>query len=227
MPLYTIKIEAFKMKKILLTMAIMFSATQVLAIEPPNLPAAVGIQRLKDGNYRFETYQMKHPNQQKLRRDKLVNGQHPFAIILSCSDSSAPPEIIFDQGLGDIYVIRNLGNTLDEKVIENIDYAVHKYGINLVVVLGHEYCNAIGDALKEEIKHPAIANLKTSIQASVTKCTENKTYTYENVIKAHAKDEAINIMENKNISDYIKKHDLKVIPAYYSVRTGKVEFPEK
>lgn len=224
MPLYTIKIEAFIMKKILLTLAIMLFATQAFAIESLNLPAAVGIKRLKDGNDRFVSYQMKHPNQQKLRREKLINGQHPFAIILSCSDSSAPPEIIFDQGLGDIFVIRNLGNSIDDNTIESIDYAMHRYGINLVVVMGHEYCSAIGDSLKEDIKSPAISNLKASIQSAITECTDNKTYTYANVIKAHAKDVAKNIENSKNISEYIKRHDLKIIPAYYNLDTGKVDF---
>lgn len=212
------------MRKIILTLTMMLFATQALAMETPNLPAAVAIQRLKDGNDRFLTYQMKHPNQLKSRRDKLINGQHPFAIIVSCTDSRVSPEIIFDQGLGDILVIRNTGNVIDEKVISSIDYAVHHSGANLVVVLGHEFCDEIGAAMKEGAENPVIENIRESIKPAVTMCKEEDKYSFENVIKAHAKLSANTILEDKDISDYIKKHDLKIISAYYSIGNGKVEF---
>jgi carbonic anhydrase len=212
------------MKKIVLTLVLMFFATKAIAFEPPGIPAAIALQKLKDGNSRFVTYQMKHPNQGKPRREKIVNGQHPFAVILSCSDSRVPPEIIFDQGLGDLFVIRNAGNVIDEHVMGSIEYAVHHLGVNLVIVLGHESCGAVGAAMKEDKESPDIESIKASITPAIEKCKELKAYSYENVIRTHAKMDVDTIFENKELKEYSIKHDLKILPAYYSITTGQVEF---
>lgn len=212
------------MKKIILTFAMMLVATQAWASTVPGLPAEMALKKLKDGNERYVEFQMKHPNQQKSRREKLINGQHPFAVILSCSDSRVPPEIIFDQGLGDLFVIRNAGNVLDEHVIGSIEYAVHHLGVKLVVVLGHESCGAVGAAMKEDKESPAIESIKASIEPAVSLCKKEKTYSYENVIKTHAKMNIDSILEDKELCEYVDKHDLKIIPAYYSISTGQVQF---
>lgn len=213
------------MKKLLLTLAVMLLSAQAWASSvPPNVPADIAVEKLKQGNARFVSYQMKHPNEMKARRDKLIVGQHPYAVILTCSDSRVPPELIFDQGLGDIFVIRNAGNVLDEHVMGSIEYAVHHLGVNLVVVMGHESCGAVGAAMKEDKELPDIEAIKESIAPAVKKCTDEKTLTYENVIKTHAKLSVEDIMCNQELSDYAKKHDFKVVPAYYSISTGKVDF---
>lgn len=212
------------MKKIILTLAVLLFSANVFAAEIPNLPADIAIQRLKDGNYRYTKYQMKHPNQSKERRAKLVVGQHPFAVILSCSDSRVPPELIFDQGLGDLFVIRNAGNVLDEHVMGSIEYAVHHLGVNLVVVLGHESCGAVGAAMKENKELPDIESIKACITPAIAKCKENKTYSYDEVIKTHTRLDVDEINENEELKEYAKKHDFKVVPAYYSISTGEVEF---
>lgn len=212
------------MKKIILTLVCLFSASAVFALEQPNLPAEMALARLKDGNTRFVNYQMKHPNLQKARRAKLVNGQHPFAVVLTCADSRVAPEFIFDQGLGDIFVIRNAGNVNDEHVMGSIEYAVHHLGVNLVVVMGHQFCGAVGAAMKEDKDSPDIESLKASIAPAVTKCKKDNTYSYDNVIKTHAQLTVEDIMKNKELCEYAKKHDLEVIPAYYNVDTGKVDF---
>lgn len=212
------------MKKFFIILTILMFGVQVRAGEIPNLPADIALHRLKEGNYRFANYQMKHPNINKNRRDKLIIGQHPFAVILSCSDSRVVPEIIFDQGLGDIFVIRNAGNVTDEHVLGSIEYALHHLGVRLVVVLGHESCGAVGAAMKEEKESPAIESIKESIKPAVCKCKEANTYIYENVIKTNAQLNAKEILEDKELSDYIKKHDIKVIPAYYSITNSTVDF---
>lgn len=212
------------MKKIILTLVSMFFATQVWAMEPPALPADIALHKLVEGNERFVDYQMKHPNEQKSRREKLLTAQHPFAIILTCSDSRVPPELIFDQGLGDLFVIRNAGNVVDEHVLGSIEYAVHHLGVNLVVVMGHEFCGAVGAAMKDDKESPAIESIKASIHPAIEKCKEDKTYTYETVIKTNAQLAVESIMEDKVLSEHAKKHDFKIIPAYYDIGTGKVEF---
>lgn len=211
------------MKKIILALSVLLISSQVWAVERPNLPADIAVQKLLQGNGRFSTYQMKHPNIQKARRQKLITGQHPFAVVVTCSDSRVAPEIIFDQGLGDIFVIRNAGNVLDEHVLGSIEYAVEHLGVNLVVVLGHQSCGAVGAAMKEETASPAIESIKKSIEPAICESKKQNTYSYENVIKTNAKLVSDKIWEDKEICEYAKKHDFKVIPAYYSINSGKVE----
>lgn len=212
------------MKKIILTLSLLLVTSYAFAIESPSMQPDIAFDRLKKGNDRFVAYQMKHPNTDKARRDKLVVGQHPFAVVLTCSDSRVAPEIIFDQGLGDIFVIRNAGNVLDEHVMGSIEYAVEHLGVNLIIVLGHESCGAVGAAMKEEIASPAIESIKTSIKPAIEKCKKDNCYTYDNVIKANVKLNVNNILENEEIKEYSKKHDIRVMPAYYNLVTGKVEF---
>lgn len=212
------------MRKIILTFLVLFFSLPVMAFEPPNLPAEVALSKLREGNYRFSAYKMKHPNINKSRREHLINGQHPFAAIITCSDSRVPPEIIFDQGLGDLFVIRNAGNIIDEHVMGSVEYAVHHLGVNLVIVLGHEYCGAVGAAMKDEQELPAIQSIIDVIRPAVDKCKKDKNYSYESVIKANAKLGVEQILKNKELYDYSIKHDLKILPAYYCVDTGEIKF---
>ena len=214
------------MKKFILILAMMVFATQAWAGEVRNLSADSALTKLKVGNERFVQNRMKHPNLDNARRAKLVQMQRPFAVVLGCSDSRIPPELIFDQGLGDIFVIRNAGNVLDQHVLGSVEYAVHHLGVNLVVVLGHESCGAVGAAMSDNKESPAIESLKTSIAPAVCLCKQNNTYTYDNVVKANAKLGVESIMEDKELCEYMKEHNVKIIPAYYSIKTGKVEYLE-
>ena len=214
------------MKKLILTLMIMFLGTSAFAFDVINVPVDIALQRLKNGNERFVQGVAKRPNISKSRRNKLLNGQHPFAVVVTCSDSRVVPEFIFDQGLGDIFVIRNAGNVIDEHVLGSIEYAVHHLGVNLVVVLGHESCGAVGAAMKEEKTTPDIESIKESILPAVEKCKADKAYSYDNVIKTNAKLAADEILQSDDIKKYYKTHDLKIIPAYYHLGTGDVEFLE-
>ena len=135
--------------KVILTLAIMLFANGAFANEVKNLSADEALLKLKQGNNHFVHVHMKHPDETKHRREELVKGQHPFVAILSCSDSRVPSEIIFDQGLGDIFSIRNAGNVLDEHIIGSIEYAVYHLGIKLVVVMGHQECGAVNAAISD------------------------------------------------------------------------------
>lgn len=214
------------MKKLFLTLMIMLLGTSAFAFDVINVPVDIALQRLKNGNARFVDGAMKHPDISKSHRIKLLNGQHPFAVVVTCSDSRVVPEFIFDQGLGDIFVIRNAGNVIDEHVLGSIEYAVHHLGVNLVVVLGHESCGAVGAAMKEDKETPNIESIKESILPAVEKCKADKSYAYENVIKTNAKLSADEILQSEDIKKYYKTHDLKVIPAYYHLGTGEVDFLE-
>jgi len=212
------------MKKIILTLFLIFIATNAFASDTQNLSSDEALLKLKQGNKHFASSRLKHPDESHHRRDELVKGQHPFAAILSCSDSRVPTEIIFDQGLGDIFTIRNAGNVLDEHILGSIEYAVEHLGINLVVVMGHESCGAIEAAMSKHHDTKAIESLKKSIEPAICECKRTNTYTYENVIKTHAKLDVENILKDKDLCDYIAKHNVKIIPAYYHLNTGKVEF---
>lgn len=103
--------------------------------------------RLRDGNTRFIGGEMLHPSQDVFRRTELSHAQHPFAVVFGCSDSRVAAEIIFDQGLGDTFVVRTAGHVLDTTVIGSIEYGVDILQVPLVVVLGHDSCGAVGAAL--------------------------------------------------------------------------------
>ena len=98
---------------------------------------------LRDGNHRFVEGQMRHPSQNTERREQLVAAQHPKAVLFGCSDSRVAAEIIFDQGLGDLFVIRTAGHIIDTAVLGSIEYAVHVLDTPLIVVLGHDSCGAV------------------------------------------------------------------------------------
>ncbi len=104
-------------------------------------------RRLVEGNERFVEGRQQHPNQGLPWRETLADGQEPFACVLGCADSRVPPELIFDQGLGDLFTVRTAGEVLDESIIGSIEYAVAHLHVPLVVVLGHESCGAVTAAV--------------------------------------------------------------------------------
>ncbi|MFD8141466.1 carbonic anhydrase [Streptomyces sp. NPDC059708] len=113
----------------------------------PRTPESA-LRELAAGNARWRTFHERHPDQTRAVRRTLVSGQHPFAVVLGCVDSRVPPELVFDQGLGDLLTVRSAGSVLDEAVLASITYGVHELGIPLVVVLGHQSCGAVGAAVK-------------------------------------------------------------------------------
>jgi len=113
----------------------------------PRLPADEALARLLEGNERFVTNRERHPNRGAELRLQLAEAQHPFAAIVGCSDSRVPPELLFDEGLGDLFVIRNAGNIVDAITLASVEFAVDHLGVSLVMVLGHESCGVITAAV--------------------------------------------------------------------------------
>jgi len=111
-----------------------------------NAAAARALTALREGNERFASAHPAHPRSDAARRAEVRSGQHPFAAVISCSDSRVPPEIVFDQGIGDLFVVRTAGNVLDDVGLASIEYAVEHLGVALVVVLGHGGCGAVRSA---------------------------------------------------------------------------------
>jgi carbonic anhydrase len=118
--------------------------------EQPAIAPAEAISKLKEGNGRYVSGNLQHPGQTTERRTELSKSQHPFAVIASCSDSRVPPEIVFDQGLGDLFIFRVAGNVIDDHGLGSIEYAVDHLNVRLILVLGHQRCGAV-QAAKETI----------------------------------------------------------------------------
>ncbi|GAA2645580.1 carbonic anhydrase [Streptomyces vastus] len=106
------------------------------------------MRELAAGNLRWRTYCERHPDESPAVRQELTSGQHPFAVVLGCIDSRVPPELVFDQGLGDLMTVRSAGEVLDEAVLGSIAYGVLELGIPLVMVLGHQSCGAVKAAVQ-------------------------------------------------------------------------------
>ncbi len=115
--------------------------------EAPHERCERALRRLIDGNRRYVESRLTHPDQTEERRLQVSQEQHPFAVILSCSDSRVPPEIIFDEGLGDLFVVRNAGHVVDSAVLGSVEYAVGHLDVPLVLVVGHSSCGAVQAAV--------------------------------------------------------------------------------
>ena len=164
----------------------------------------------------------KYKGHKSKRRAKLVDGQHPYAVILTCADSRLAPEIMFDARLGDLFVVRVAGNVANTCSIASVEYAVKYLKSQLVVVLGHESCGAVGAALSgEDYGHNLnmlIAHLKTAITRT---CGKNKDVHLRRAIKKNAK---LTAKYLKTRSPIIAKAKPKIVPAYYHLKSGKVDF---
>ena len=173
------------------------------------------LELLKAGNTRFVSGTLTPKNDYTELRENLSKGQHPFAVVLCCSDSRVAPEIIFDQKLGDLFVIRNAGNIVDEEVLGSIEYAVEHLETPLVVVMGHASCGAVTATCQGDDLPGHILDLAKRIKPSI-----NTSCCIDDNAKRHAKKMAQLIKE-----DEIVHHvGAKVVAAFYDLQSGKVEW---
>src|SRR5213596_2957257 len=194
--------------------------------DQPSVAPAEAISKLKEGNGRYTSGNLQHPGQTTERRTELAKTQHPFATIVSCSDSRVPPEIVFDQGLGDLFIVRVAGNVINDEGLGSIEYSVDHLGTRLIVVLGHQSCGAV-KAARETIaaksKAPGhIESLVTAIKPAVDSTAKGD---LETTVKANVK----NVVQALRASTPILKAkvdsgDVQVIGGYYSLDTGAVTF---
>ena len=131
------------------------------------------IERLMEGNARFVSGEVKHPHSTQQWRQRLTQGQSPFATILGCSDSRVPPEILFDQGFGDLFVIRVAGNIVDSDVAGSVEYGVDHLKTRVVLVLGHEGCGAVTAALQTKETRGAEPREIRNLVSKITPSLEN------------------------------------------------------
>jgi len=163
------------------------------------------------------------------RRAELTKSQHPFAIIVSCSDSRVPPEIVFDQGLGDLFVLRVAGNVINDESLGSIEYAVDHLAVRLIVVLGHQRCGAV-KAAKETIaaKGVAPAHIQSLVAAIKPAVESTLSGDLDATIKANVKDVVDALRSSTPIlKGKVDAGDVQVIGGYYSLDTGAVTFLDK
>ncbi|WP_374196665.1 carbonic anhydrase [Streptomyces sp. ISL-96] len=125
------------------------AAPPAMATSTPRTPGEA-LRELAAGNRRWRTFQQGHPHETPYVRQSLASGQHPFAVVLGCIDSRVPPELVFDQGLGDLMTVRSAGGVLDEAVLGSIAYGVLELGVPLILVLGHQSCGAVSAAVRAD-----------------------------------------------------------------------------
>jgi carbonic anhydrase len=207
----------------LLTIGLL-GATGVWSQHPPAaIPADEALQRLLAGNQRYVTNHQQHPDESLAWRVELTKGQHPIAVILGCADSRVPPELIFDQGLGDLFVIRVAGNIVDDAVLASIEYAVEHLGTKLVVVLGHEKCGAVSAVVEGGPAAGHLGALFTAIRPAMEAASKEPGDKVHNCVIANARRVAAQIRESEPVlKKQVAGKVLKVLAADYALDTGKV-----
>ncbi len=200
------------------------------------ISAHEALQRLRDGNRRFVSEERKgDKNANQRRRRELAVGQNPFAIVLGCSDSRVPAEIVFDQGLGDLFVIRVAGNIVAPSQVDSVEFAAERYGTRLVVVLGHSRCGAILATL-EELERPAqdqsrnlrsiVDRVRPSVEALLgTELRHQPDALVHQAVRANIRVSASQLRHGSEaLEQLVDREALLVVGAEYSLETGIVEF---
>lgn len=175
------------------------------------------LQLLIEGNARSASDSMLHPNRSVERREAIVSQQNPFAIIVGCADSRAPPEIIFDQGLGDLFIVRVAGNVVGPIELDSIAFAAKYLGASLIMVLGHQNCGAVTAVLNGQAESiEKIADL-------ITPAFKNKKdLSIETAVKANISYVVNSISSTPFFGNMVEKGTLKVVGGYYDLGSGLV-----
>lgn len=188
--------------------------------------AAAALAELKAGNARFRNgVQQRGTLISQAQRKELVDGQSPFAVILGCSDSRAPVELIFDQGLGDLFVIRIAGNIVAPSGIGSVEFAAERFGTRLVVVLGHSRCGAV-QATLEAMQQPP-ERISRNLQFIVDRIRPNllKEFSLQEAVRANVRASVAALQHGSAILEGLVANDgLIIVGAEYSLETGAVEF---
>jgi len=197
-----------------------------MAGEPAGVGADEALSRLLNGDKRFVAGKSNEPTGAALvgRRHALAKDQKPFAVILGCSDSRVPPELIFDVTLGDIFVVRTAGEVVDAIVLGSLEYAIEHLGTKLIVVLGHERCGAVTAAVSGATDTGDIPDVLKAISPAVEETKGQSGDAIENAVRANARDIARRLKSSGPIiAPRVQSGEVKIVAAYYSLDTGQVE----
>lgn len=209
---------------IALILAVALAAAYRAVADPPaegiaHVSAAEAIQQLLAGNARYVDGKTVCPNPAQRPSDAT---QHPIAAILSCSDSRVPAEIVFDQGVGSLFVVRAAGNTYDELGIQSLEYAIKSLGAKLIVVLGHDSCGAVSAAVKSFPKL-GVGAMVENIYPAVQKTRSMPGDPVSNAVSENALLVAERLRDAPQFRELIKAKEIEIIPARYNLKTGKIQ----
>ncbi|TVQ07352.1 MAG: carbonic anhydrase [Leptolyngbya sp. DLM2.Bin27] len=180
------------------------------------------LDRLIAGNLRFTQHHLEHPDQSENRVKELTQAQHPFATVLSCADSRVTAEIIFDQGLGDIFDVRVAGNIATPEIVGSIEYAVALLGTPLLMVLGHERCGAVIAAVENQPLPGAMGSVVRAILPAVNPVRGLPGDPVDNAVSANVRYQVGQLLRSQLICDRQQSGQLQVVGARYDLDTGTV-----
>jgi carbonic anhydrase len=206
------------------TLSIIHSA---FAADPasPSVAPGEALARLKSGNERFVNSKESTSKPVAARRAETAGGQNPFALVVGCADSRTAPEIVFDQGIGDLFVVRTAGNLVDDYALGSIEYAVEHLGVRLIVVLGHERCGAVTAALAGGSAPGHVNALVRDIQPAVVAAKEKEGDRLANTI--HENDALVAAKIRKQAQLGALASQVQIVEGYYDLDTGKIDWAAK
>ncbi len=211
----------------------------VTGVPPAPLPADQALVRLQEGNRRFcQNVRSLDVAVGQSARASLVAGQHPFAIILSCSDSRVPSEIVFDQGLGDLFVIRVAGNVVAPSLVGSVEFAAATFGTRLVVVMGHSRCGAIKatlDFIQHRVGAPSdnihdlVDRCRPAVESVVRAAGSDadREHLMHQAVRANIRQSCAHLRHGSRLLErLIQEEVMMIVGAEYSLETGEVDFFE-
>jgi len=213
-----------KPNRCLVLIAALAMSSWALAADPttPSVPADEALKMLKTGNERFVNSKVSVGKPVAARRAETAQSQHPFAIVVGCADSRTAPEIVFDQNIGDLFVVRTAGNLVDDYALGSIEYGVEHLGARLIVVLGHERCGAVTAALASSTAPGHVNSLVRDIQPAVVASKGKEGDPLANAIHENDAEVAAKIRKEAQLGELASQ--VKVVEGYYDLDTGKVEW---
>jgi carbonic anhydrase len=197
-------------------------AAELASIAPQSLSPDDALQKLVEGNQRFVQHQPQYPDQSEARLHEVAQAQHPFATVLSCADSRVPAEIIFDQGIGDIFDVRIAGNISTPEALGSIEYAVALLGTPVLMVLGHERCGAVTAAVKNEALPGEIGSFVKAILPAVKRVKDQPGDAVDNAVIANVQYQIEQLQRSLLLTERLQSGKLKIVGGRYDLDTGKV-----
>jgi carbonic anhydrase len=183
------------------------------------------LKRLKDGNRRFVENRPSHPHQTPEWRAEITTGQHPFAQVLSCSDSRVVPEILFDTGIGDLFVLRVAGNVVDYAILGSLEYGAAHLNVPLIVVLGHTCCGAVTAAVDGVDTNDHIIALVESLTPAVESTRGMPGDPVENAVRANVRVGTEVLRQSEpTLAPLNRRGTIRIVGAIYDIATGRVEW---
>jgi carbonic anhydrase len=214
-----------KMRWMILALVCCFPTLALLQAQEQLSPTpGQALQRLKDGNDRFAADKLEPKDLGAKKRQELAKGQRPIAAVLSCADSRLPPELIFNQGLGELFVVRVAGNISDPYVVGSIDYAVAHLKVPLIVVLGHEECGAVSAAMGKDRPGGNLGKLLDEVYVGKD-LPNDKAAALETAIKSnvHRQVELLS-QRSEIIKSHVEQKKVQIVSGEFHLKSGKVEW---